>query len=210
MKYLLFALFAVLARSVFSQPAAASIELDGIPCPLEWVIEPDSFAIHNETIAISAAPGTNMFYSPSGHFRVSNMPKLLFSPDDDFTFSAKSSAEHRSKWDAAMLVVYIDEAYWAKFCFENESPTKNRMVTVVTNEISDDAYSDYIPDNWVYMRISKKGKQIIFSYSLDEENWVNIRYFRLNSDLPIRIGLASQSPVGEGLTSVFSEIHYQK
>lgn len=108
-----------------------------------------------------------------------------------------------------MLVVYIDESYWAKFCFENEAPSKNRMVTVVTNEVSDDAYSDYVIGNAVYMQISKEGRQVVFSYSLDNENWIGIRYFRLNSEKPIRIGFASQSPIGKGLTSLFSEIEYK-
>jgi regulation of enolase protein 1 (concanavalin A-like superfamily) len=149
-----------------------------------------------------------MFYAPHGNFNVSNMPKLLFKPDGNFTFSAKAYTEHKTKWEAAMLVVYINESYWAKFCFENESLSKNRMVTVVTNEISDDAYSDYVIGDSVYMMIKKEGKQITFSYSADNENWVDIRYFRLNSEDTIRIGFASQSPIGAGLTSTFSDIHY--
>lgn len=208
MKSLLFILLFFIAGNVFSQEVPKSIEIKGIPGILEWMIEPDSFNIHNGTVSISAGPGTNMFYAPHGNFNVSNMPKLLFKPDDNFIFSAKACAKHKTRWEAAMLVVYINESYWAKFCFENESSSKNRMVTVVNNEISDDAYSDYVFGDSVYMMIKKEGKQITFSYSSDGKNWVDIRYFRLNSDDTIKIGFASQSPIGNGLTSIFSDINY--
>jgi regulation of enolase protein 1 (concanavalin A-like superfamily) len=208
MKSLIFILLFFIAGNVFSQEVPKNIEIKGIPGILEWVIEPDSFNIHNGTVSISAGPGTNMFYAPHGNFNVSNMPKLLFKPDDNFTFSAKAFTKHKTRWEAAMLVVYINESYWAKFCFENESLSKNRMVTVVNNEISDDAYSDYVVGDSVYMMIKKEGKQITFSYSGNGKNWVDIRYFRLNSDDTIKIGFASQSPIGNGLTSIFSNINY--
>jgi len=208
--FILSALTVLLAGNIFSQEAAKIIEIEGIPGVLEWVIEPDSFTVKNRTVSISAGPGTNMFYAPHGNFNVSNMPKLLFKPDDNFTFSAKAYTKHKTKWEAAMLVVYINESYWAKFCFENESLSKNRMVTVVTNEVSDDAYSDYINGDSVYTMIKKEGKQITFSYSGDGKNWVDIRYFRLNSEDTLKIGFASQSPIGKGLTSIFSDINYNR
>lgn len=208
MKYILSALILLLAGNIYAQKITKSIEIKGIPGFLEWVVEPDSFNIQNGTISISAGPNTNMFYAPHGNFNVSNMPKLLFKPDDNFTFSAKAYTQHKTKWEAAMLVVYINESYWAKFCFENESLSKNRMVTVVNNEISDDAYSDYVIGDSVYMMIRKEDKQITFSYSGDGKNWIDIRYFRLNSEDTLKIGFASQSPIGTGLTSIFSDIKY--
>jgi regulation of enolase protein 1 (concanavalin A-like superfamily) len=208
MKYILSALLFFIVGNIFSQETPKGIEIKGIPGILEWVIKPDSFNIDNGTISISAGPNTNMFYAPHGNFNVSNMPKLLFKPDDNFTFSAKAYTKHKTRWEAAMLVVYINESYWAKFCFENESLSKNRMVTVVNNEVSDDAYSDYVIGDSVYMMIKKEGKQITFSYSGDGKNWVDIRYFRLNSADTIKIGFASQSPIGNGLTSIFSDIKY--
>ncbi|GAA4943866.1 hypothetical protein GCM10023314_16130 [Algibacter agarivorans] len=207
MRTVLLLMIILVGKTAFTQEVKMC-EVKEIPQPLEWIIKPDSFNIQNGTIEISAGPNTNMFYAPHGHFNQSNMPKLVFRPDSNFVFSANALAEHKSKWEAAMLIVYIDENYWAKFCFENEAPSKNRMVTVVTNEVSDDAYSDYVEGNSVYMQISKKGRQIVFSYSLDSKKWIGIRYFRLDSEKPIKIGFASQSPIGNGLTSVFSEIKY--
>ncbi len=210
MKYFLIALIALISNRLCSQEIQNSIKIEGIPEPLQWVIKPDSMNISEGTISITAGLNTDMFYAPHGNSKTSNVPKLLFTPDNDFTFSAKAYTEHETRWEAATLVVYIDEDYWAKLCFENESPTKNRMVSVVTNKISDDAYSDYVPGKSVYMKITKEGKQIVFSYSSDNKKWVDIRYFRLNSEKPLKVGISSQSPHGDGLTSVFSEISYSK
>lgn len=209
MRTVLLLMVFLVGKTAFAQETK-QIKIEELPQPLEWIVKPDSFKIENGTIEITAGPNTNMFYAPHGHFNQSNMPKLVFESDSNFVFSANALTEHKSKWEAAMLVVYIDENYWAKFCFENEAPSKNRMVTVVTNEVSDDAYSDYVEGNSVYMQILKKGKQIVFSYSLDNKKWIGIRYFRLNSEKPIKIGFASQSPIGNGLTSVFSEIKYKR
>jgi uncharacterized protein len=83
------------------------------------------------------------------------------------------------------------------------------MGSVVTNEISDDAYSDVVSDNSIYMKIQKMGLQIEFAYSTNGTEWIGVRYFRLNSDKPLRVGFASQSPIGESLASTFSEIEYE-
>ncbi|MBN2069028.1 MAG: DUF1349 domain-containing protein [Opitutales bacterium] len=204
----LFLLLFFLTSTLASAEAASPIHVEGIPTPLQWIIEPVAFEQTGATLAITAGPQTNMFYAPHGNFRVSNMPKLLFRPSNDFTLQAKAHAKHKSKWEAAMLVVYIDEDYWAKLCFENQEPGIQRMVSVVTNQISDDAYSDIVNGSDVYMRVTKKGQEIQFSYSNDGENWVGIRYFRLNSDKPLSVGFSSQSPIGQGLTSFFSDIKY--
>lgn len=209
MKLKLSLLISLLSIPAFAQVIPDRVTIDGIPQPLEWVITPEGFKQNNGSIEITAGPKTNMFFAPHGKTKVSNMPKLLFMPDNDFVLSAKASANHKSKWEAAMLVIYINENYWAKFCFENQSPGVQRMVSVVTNEISDDAYSDIIESDTVYMKITKKGKQIGFYYSCDSENWIGVRYFRLSSDKQLKTGFASQSPIGEGLTSTFSEIKYE-
>jgi len=203
-------LFLLLTSILSATEIPNQIHIKGIPHPLEWVIEPTAFEQTSSTIEITAGPHTNMFYAPHGYFHVSNMPKLLFTPSGDFALQTKAYTEHKSKWEAAMLVVYIDENYWAKLCFENQEPGIQRMVSVVTNKISDDAYSDIVKGNTIYMRVSKKGKEIQFSYSKDGENWVGIRYFRLNSDKPLKVGFSSQSPIGEGLKSSFSEIQYRE
>jgi len=210
MKALFFITFLFLSVTAFSQEVPGQVTIAGIPQPLSWVIEPTGFSQTEDGIEITAGANTNMFYAPHGNFNVSNMPKLLFQPSDNFVLSAKAKAKQKSRWEAAMLVVYIDESYWAKFCFENESPGVNRMVTVVTNEVSDDAYSGYVDGDSVYMRVTKKGMQIEFAYSSDGEKWDDVRYFRLNSDKPIKVGFSSQSPIGDGLSSFFSEIKYEQ
>jgi hypothetical protein len=208
MKYL--PLFLFIAGTLAASEPPNTVSIPGIPKPMEWIIKPEAFKQTEAEIAITAGANTNMFYAPHGNFNVSNMPKLVFTPESDFTLVSKARTQHKTKWEAAMLVVYIDENYWAKLCFENQEPGIQRMVSVVTNKVSDDAYSDIITNDSVYMRVSKSGKQIEFAYSQNGSQWIGIRYFRLDSEKPLKVGFSSQSPIGEGLTSYFSEIKYTK
>ena len=86
---------------------------------------------------------------------------LVFEPDTNFSLTVKATANHQSRWDAAMLAVYVNEKYWAKLCFEMPQPNLKRMVSVVNNTFSDDAYGDVIMGNDVFMRVS-----VITSYSI--------------------------------------------
>ena len=75
------------------------------------------------------------------------MPMLVFEPVGDFSLSAQVEAKQIEQWDAAMLVVYVNNEYWAKLCFEMPQMNLKRMVSVVNNVISDDAYHDIIEGN---------------------------------------------------------------
>jgi len=201
---ILFLLFSV----QYSSSQTKSIEIPGINSKTTWINQPvDAFA-SADTLVITAGPKTNMFIAAGNSFNVCNMPMLVIEPDGNFSLSAQAKAEHIGRWDAAMMAVYINNEYWAKLCFEMPKLNLKRMVSVVNNVISDDAYHDVIEGNEVYMRVSKKGLRITFSYSTDGQEWVDVRYFTLRSEDSIKVGFASQSPVGEGFTSKFYNITY--
>ena len=39
-------------------------------------------------------------------------------PEGDFQFSARVKAVHQETFDAGVLMLWMDEAHWAKLCFE--------------------------------------------------------------------------------------------
>ena len=131
---------------------------------------------------------------------------LLKAVDGDFELQAKVKTQHRQKWDAGVLMVYVNDSYWAKLCFEKAVQGPNRIICVVNNLVSDDSKSDIVKTDSVYLRMVKKEKSIRFAYSLNGLEWQTVRYFTLNEMENIKIGFASQSPAGESCTSQFSEI----
>ncbi len=190
-----------------SQDAAPS--LIGIPGALTWQNPPAQWKITNgDTLSITGGKGTNWFASPMGNGQSDNSPRLLVRPADDFVLSAKVTVDFHSQWDAGALVLYVNDALWAKLCFEMTVEKHPAIVSVVTRNLSDDNNSIAIQGSSVYLKVAKAGQAIFFYASEDGEKWTIIRAFSLGANPDLRIGFSSQSPIGEGCTSVFSEIHY--
>jgi hypothetical protein len=82
------------------------------------------------------------------------------------------------------------------------------IVSVVTNGLSDDNNSIAISGDTVYLKVAKAGQAIFFYASQDGQHWSIIRAFSLGENPDLRIGFSSQSPVGNGCTSIFSDIKY--
>jgi uncharacterized protein len=54
-----------------------------------------------------------------------------------------------------VLLLWIDERNWAKFCFEFSPAHEPLMVSVVTRGISGDANAFVIPERSVWLRVSR-------------------------------------------------------
>jgi regulation of enolase protein 1 (concanavalin A-like superfamily) len=183
--------------------------LEGVPGPLIWQHPPIHWDIDNgNALTITGGKGTDWFASPMGDGRIDNSSRLLFKPADDFVLSAKVEVGFHSQWDAGVLVLYVNDELWAKLCFEMTVEKHPAIVSVVTKGLSDDNNSMAIGGNSVYLKVAKAGQAIFFYASQDGKNWSIIRAFSLGANPDLRVGFSTQSPVGTGCTSVFSDIHY--
>ena len=176
---------------------------------LSWINEPSSYLIEESTIEIEAGANTDLFMDPQGDPILKNSPLLLFQADAHFQFSAKLSADLKSKFDAAALVVYANEHCWAKFCYEFSPDHQATLVTVVTNKgSSDDCNHKVVDEEGVHLRVSGLGNGVFAFHQMDEnERWSLIRYFSLENG-SFRIGFSSQSPTGQSCTSQFHDVSY--
>jgi len=140
--------------------------------------------------------------------RRENSPRLVFQPADDFVLSTRATVDFRTQWDAGVLVLYVNDDTWAKLCFEMTGEKHPAIVSVVTRGLSDDNNSIAITGKQVYLKIAKAGQAIFFYASEEGQNWKIIRTFSFGPDAKVRAGFSSQSPVGEGCTTVFDQITY--
>jgi regulation of enolase protein 1 (concanavalin A-like superfamily) len=99
-----------------------------------------------------------------------------------------------------------DDHHWAKLSFEYSPDGKPTLVTVVARGLSDDCNSMNVSGDSVYLRIAKSSRTYVFYFSTDGQNWQILRAFRLNTELPARVGFESQSPAGPGAAASFSAI----
>ncbi|MEU4220719.1 DUF1349 domain-containing protein [Actinoplanes sp. NPDC026623] len=130
-------------------------------------------------------------------------------PDGDFQLSARVTVDFRSQFDAGVLLLWIDERHWAKFCFEFSPDAEPMVVSVVTREVSDDANAFTVAERSVWLRVSRMGRVYVYHASTDGETWRLIRVFALGDDVSgHRIGFEVQSPTGDGCAVAFTDIRF--
>lgn len=207
------ALLAACCLSLFCHPALAQTttvpKIASIPFELHWLNEPLKYSVQSGTLSILAGPKTDMFRDPNVTYNTDNAPKLLFTPDSDFVISAAIIHSFANKWDGGAIVLFKDSAHWIKFCFEKDYTGAHRVVSVVTNDISDDCNSVAIPGNKVYYKMAKAGNVITLYYSANNKNWLLIRHFQFNETGNIKVGFLAQSPTGKQCRVNFSAIRYE-
>jgi len=199
------ALLLLLMHAAVAQKQA----IDGIPNTLAWQNTPVAWHVEQGAeLTIRSGKETDWFVDPFDGTVHHTAPIFLFSPSDDYVFSAKVKVGFKTKWDAGALMVWADDHHWAKLSFELSPAKEPTMVTVVTRGTSDDCNSIPIPGNTVYLQIAKSGPAFVFYSSTDGKSWQILRVFSLGESAKARIGFESQSPAGDGTEVVFSEIHY--
>lgn len=166
-------------------------------------------------VRAGAPAHTDLYVNPGGGEAADaesllNAPTLLgVPPAGDFRFSARVTVDFRAQYDAGVLLLWIDERHWAKFCFEFSPDAEPMVVSVVTRELSDDANAFTVPERSVWLRISRIDSVYAFHASTEGAKWRLIRVFTLGDDLPgHRVGLEAQSPTGDGCTVTFSDIRF--
>lgn len=174
---------------------------------LEWSRGEGEAAVDGGTLTLTAAAGTDWTNDAGGAEPQHRATSLGFVPEGDFRLSARVRVEGaRSTFDAGVLAIWVDETHWAKICFEWSPQGTAMVVSVVTNDFSDDVNSTDVHGDAVYLRVSRVGPAWAFHSSADGVEWRFVRVFRLAGAGPVHVGFLAQAPLGESCTAVFDEI----
>lgn len=180
----------------------------GLP-PLMWVNGPGDAEYDAGTgeLGLRAAAGVDWSNDALGGPSQHEASMLGFSPDGDFTLSARVRVTNaRTVFDAAALGLWVDDHHWAKLCFENSPASQPMVVSVVTNDFSDDCNSTLVTDSAVYLRVSRSGQAYAFHSSSDGHRWDFVRLFRLRTEAAVIVGFLAQAPMGEKCDARFDHI----
>jgi uncharacterized protein len=192
-----------------------TLSLKAIPTRMEWINRPAAAKVLGPAeLEITAGKNTDRFFSPVDSVIRASSPWLVFDQTGDFALRAKVTVDFHSKWDAGALVIYLDDQYWAKLCFEYSTAGKPTIVSVVTRGLSDDANAFNVEGNTAWLQIARVGPAIFFYSSTDGKSWQVIRNFTLGipevaMSKKLKVGFSSQSPAGDGCRSLFSEIKHR-
>ena len=171
----------------------------------------------SEALVATAAGHTDLYVNPGGADAADaesmlNAATLLGTPPaGDFQLSARVSVDFQAQFDAGVLLLWIDDHHWAKFCFEFSPRSEPMVVSVVTREHSDDANAFVVPDRSVWLRASRVDRVYAYHASTDATTWELVRVFSLGSDLADhQVGFEAQSPTGDGCTVTFDNIRFSQ
>ncbi len=181
-----------------------------LPVPLRWLVQPESWESGDGSLGITAGPHCDLFVDPDGSpsAGLASPPMLVFEPSGDFALSAQIGVDFASAYDAGVLLLYRDEACWAKLCFERSPQGQPMVVSVVTRRVSDDCNHFAVEGNRVWLRIARGGDCFAFHASTDGDVWQLVRYFAFDDPTGVSVGFEAQSPTGEGCRVRFDEIRY--
>lgn len=186
-----------------------SVYVKGLPYGMFWENKPKSYRISKDSLIIDSGPKTDMFRDPNVTYNTDNAPKLLFRADEHFVLTANIHHAFASKWDGGAIVIKTDSLNWIKFCFEKDYTGAHRIVSVATNNISDDANHVAFSKNAAWFKVAKADNVITLYVSTDKKKWLLVRHLQFNSSTMPYVGLLSQSPTGNNCRVSFSAIAYK-
>ena len=187
-----------------------TLTLTTVPHTLHWETPAVHYAVSADgALSMTSGPRSDHFIDPRGAAAITNSPRLLCTPDATFLLSAHAHGELVGTYDAAVLMLYVNERSWAKLCLELSPQGAPMIVSVVTNGLSDDCNSVVLASADAWLRVAGLGTAFAFHYSLDGQTWHFVRHFTLHERTNLRAGFSVQAPVGEGCTVTYSEIRYQ-
>ncbi len=160
------------------------------------------------TVEIESGAKSDFFNAPDGKEKYSIAPLLLTPIDTEkpFTFIAKVTPEFSETYDAGAIYMFTNDNKWLKFAFEMDERKLTRIVTVRTNETSDDNNHDAIEKQSVYLKISSDAESIGYYYSTDSISWQLVKVYKNDFSSTTYIGISSQSPLGKGIKTTFEDI----
>lgn len=173
------------------------------------VPDPTREAGDSSFVILRGEAGDDLYFEPGTFNRVSQLRPLgTWIAEQSFQFSARVRVDFVATFDSAVLLGWFDPDRWFKICAELDPQGRRRVVSVVTRGRSDDSNGALLSTDDVVLRVARTGQLIALHSSADGQNWDLVRIFDINSDAtePMFLGIAVQSPTGDGTPASFDEI----
>lgn len=198
---------------VCSHAVAQDIRIWQKGLPFELTLsQAGEVTMSDDGVTLTAPKGTDL-YNPAGEPAVSSAPRLTFTPPaGDFIFAFKAKSQLKAAYDGPGLVVWNGEGYWAKMLFERLPDNSNAVSSNFSTPVGDNSYhfrtEGSVDEIW--MKMVRVKTSVFFYASRDGKTWEIVRDFSVDPAKPLSIGMFGQSPLGEHLTTVFSEVRFEQ
>mmetsp|Transcript_13029 Transcript_13029/g.18736 ORF Transcript_13029/g.18736 Transcript_13029/m.18736 type:complete len:188 (+) Transcript_13029:139-702(+) len=177
---------------------------------MKWYNPPTKFLEEekkdkNRTISVSV-PGKVDYWRVTLHgFIKDDAPFYYQEVEGDFEASVKFSADYRTLYDQAGLMVRLDERVWMK-CGIEYYMEKQHASTVITRDFSDWSILPVEGNpGCVWVKVKRRKECIETFYSVDGEEYIQIRQGYLSPESKLQVGIMAAAPTGDGFDVVFED-----
>ncbi len=178
---------------------------------MKWTREPAEYKVDGDAVAITTAPGTDLWQRTYYHFRNDNAPVLQLETDEKFfSFVVRTDFTRSAhRFDQCGVAVYLDSENWLKASVEYENETFQHLGSVVTNHGYSDWATTAIPANvkQMWYRLSRREDDYCLECSPDGETFSQMRVCHLWEGAgTIRFGIYACSPEDSSFTATFTDM----
>lgn len=163
------------------------------------------YEIKENQLIVEVGSKTDFFVNPLDGSVTANAAFVYEEITGDFVCKAKITFEHKTMYDAGVLMAMADDTHWAKACFELGEYGFKSVCTVMTNGFSDDCNNAIIEGNEVWLQLARTGNTFTVHYSLDGKKFYLSRICAMSFGTAVKVGFVAQSPAGEGGKAVFTD-----
>ncbi|MBP7738946.1 MAG: DUF1349 domain-containing protein [Spirochaetes bacterium] len=154
--------------------------------------------VSGDDIVIEASAGSDFFIDGGTGVAKTNAPFYHREVQGDFVLRCRVQPLFLETYDAGCICAYESPDRWIKLAFERTDLGYESVVTVVTDSTSDDCNGERIEGESLWLQIVRKDNMWCLHHSSNGRDWKMSRYFFMEMEKQIRIGLVAQSPVGKG------------
>ena len=171
---------------------------------MQWLNEPTQWTSHKNRLSATSDARTD-FWRKTHDSGIRDHGHFYFeSVAGDFTARVKITAEYKSKYDQAGLMVRGDEKTWLK-CGIEVLDGRQYASAVVTRDWSDWSVMPIENPSSLWILCERKATTFTVRYSLDGNDYETIRQAFLTEQSTLQVGMMLAAPKGDGFKVVFEE-----
>ncbi len=170
---------------------------------MTWFNEPEKWEVNNQVLDMFVTPKSDYWRISHYGFTVDDAPFYYTERGGEFEVKVKVSADYKTRFDQAGLMLRIDHENYIKAGIEFVDGKYN-LSTVVTHKTSDWSIipvEEKIPFVWI--KAVRRLDAVEFFYSFDDKNYTMMRNAWLQDNHPVKVGVMGACPDGDGFDVKF-------
>lgn len=176
---------------------------------MKWNREPQKYSVKSDSVFMITDKKTNLFNAPNSERRDHIFPFYYEDFEGDFVIKCKVTPDFMNIYDQGDIIIWEDENKWIKLAYENSDNGYPAIVSVVTNETSDDCTGSRATAP-VWLSACRRGNTFALHYSEDGKHWNMVRLCSLNMERKVQVGVSAQCPLGEGCPVLFEYLSIEE